>query len=151
METYGIEQSLTQVPIQVVAATRRVRRILVAEDDPDLRRLLASVLRRSGYMVVEAADGTEILDRMESTVWGTRPEAISAIVSDINMPGLTGLDVLAALRCAQWDTPVILISAFGDDDTRKEAAWLGATAVLDKPLRVDELKAAIERAIEPSP
>ena len=124
----------------------RGRRVLVAEDDPDMRRLVATLLRMAGHKVIEATDGTDILDRMESTVWSEHPELIDVIVSDVEMPGLSGLDVLAALRCSKRTTPVVLITAFGDDNVRAEARELGAVAVLDKPLDPDALKNAVAQA-----
>ncbi len=120
--------------------------ILVAEDDPDMRRLLAGALRRNGHKVLEASDGTEVLDRIESTIWGDRQELFDVIVSDVNMPGLSGLDVLAAFRCTNWPTPVILVTAFGDDETHAEARALGAAAILDKPVSAAALCAAVAEA-----
>ncbi len=134
------------MPPDVVTAPR-TRRVLVAEDDPDMRRLLAAVLRKDGYVVVETRDGTEIIDRLESSMSDERCESFGAIISDINMPGLTGLDVLAAMRCANWDTPVILITAYGDDAARVEAEGLGAAAFLEKPVNPEELRTVVRRAL----
>ena len=88
----------------------------------------------------------EILDRIESTIWSERHDLYDVIVSDVNMPGLSGLDVLAALRCADWTTPVILITAFGDQQIRAEAEALGAARRLDKPVDPGALRAAVARA-----
>jgi len=124
-------------------------RVLLAEDDPALRELMAGALRRDGYEVLEASDGTELLDRLEAivTTVGRGPDAVAVIISDIRMPGLTGLDLLAALRCAEWTTPVILITAFGDEETHREARELGARAVLDKPFPLEQLRAAVQEAV----
>ncbi len=122
------------------------QRILVADDDPDLRALVASALRRAGYDVVEACNGMEAIDHIASTVW-TRRDGFKTIVSDVRMPDLTGLDLLAALRCTRVETPVILMTAFGDEEVRDEARSLGATAVLDKPFNLDELHAAVRKAM----
>ena len=121
-------------------------RVLVAEDDPDMRRLIATSLRMAGNKVVEATDGIDVLDRMETTIRDLCPDAFDVIVSDINMPGLSGLDVLAALRCTHWTTPVVLITAFGDEETRAEARELGAAAILDKPLDSEALRSAVREA-----
>src|SRR5439155_324566 len=82
----------------------------------EFRRLLVSVLKEDGYEVVEAEDGLALLATIEDTltVRRERPDAF-LVVADVRMPGLTGLDVLAILRCANWATPVILITAFGDE------------------------------------
>jgi CheY-like chemotaxis protein len=136
-----------EMPIGDVIGTRRTGRILVAEDDVHMRRLVARALRTTGYRVVEAADGVEVLSRIESTIWHDRHDVIRAVVADMNMPGLTGLDVLAALRCAEVDTPFILITAYGDAHVRREARALGAAAVIDKPFGLGELQQALRRAL----
>ncbi len=127
-----------------IAATPNKSRVLVADDDVDMRRLLGMTLRRAGYDVVEAHDGVDLLDQIESTI--ERRDFFSVIVADINMPGLTGLDVLAALRCTTWATPVILITAYGDPATRAEAKDLGAV-LLEKPLDLDALRVAVKRVV----
>ena len=124
----------------------RKPRILVADDDPDMRGLVASALRQGGYEVIEARTGMEVIDHIAPTVW-TRRDGFKAIVSDVRMPELTGLDLLAALRCTKLDTPVVLMTAFGDEDVRAEARSFGATAVLEKPFDLDELHAAVRNAI----
>ena len=126
---------------------RRTRRILVAEDDADMRRLVAAVLRADGYRVVEAEDGGAVIDRLESTIWSARPDLFGVIVTDMQMPGLSGLDVLAALRCTHWSTPLIVMTAYADPAVRAEARSLGAAAFLEKPLDLDQLRAAVRRAM----
>ena len=127
-------------------APARQRRVLVAEDDPEMRRLLSTLLRMAGHKVIEAADGQQLLDQMELTAPGGRPQPIDVIVSDIDMPGLSGLDLLAALRCAHSRTPVVLITAFGDEETRVEARELGAAAFLSKPVDPEALRSAVDVA-----
>jgi CheY-like chemotaxis protein len=119
------------------------RQVLVAEDDPSLRRLIVTVLRDAGYDVVEAADGPELLERIEALAKRQVPSDAFVVVSDVKMPGLTGLDVLAILRCASARTPVVLITAFGDAETHAEARELGAVRVLDKPFDLDVLRAVV--------
>ena len=132
-----------QPPLRLVSTKQR---ILVADDDPDMRTLIAYVLRRGGYDVVEAGSGMEAIERIAPTVW-SKCGGFKAIVSDVCMPDLTGLDLLAALRCTRFETPVILMTAFGDEEVRAEAHSLGATAVLDKPFDLDELPAAVRKAM----
>jgi len=121
--------------------------VLLGEDDADTRRLLAWTLRVAGYDVVEAGDGLEVLDEMDSSIRPNCSRPFGVIVLDVNMPFLTGLDLLAALRSAQWVTPVILITAFGDEAIRAEARELGAFAILEKPSDLDELRTAVLRTL----
>jgi DNA-binding response OmpR family regulator len=123
--------------------TIRLRpRLLVADDDDSLRALLALALGRAGYRVSQAADGMEAIDRLAGS--GARtPCRFAAIIADIRMPGLSGLDVLTVLRCACVETPVILMSAFVDADVRAEARALGAAGVFPKPLNLDALTTAV--------
>jgi CheY-like chemotaxis protein len=126
-------------------------RLLLAEDDHELRSLLASALRKDGYEVLEASDGPELVDNIEATMKAPRDAGGGlVVVADVRMPGLTGLDVLMALRAARCETPVILMSAFGDEEMHAEARALGAVAVLDKPFAVDDLRMAVFKAAQPA-
>ena len=123
-----------------VAAANDVapRRVLVAEDAADLRRLIALGLRRSGYDVVETADGEEALARVAEVL----PDVI---VSDIMMAGMDGLTMLRRLRedsrtCA---VPVILLTAKGAIDDLVAGFDLGADDYLVKPFRFAELRARL--------
>ena len=124
-------------------------RVLVAEDDDELRWLIACALRKSGFDVIEAHDGTALLERagevmvQEHTIGG-----IDLIVSDIQMPGWSGLDVLAGLQHAGVQVPVVLITAFGDDKTHLQAARLGAVAVLDKPFDIERLRELVLASLQ---
>jgi len=132
------------------ASERTHRHVLVAEDDADARRLVTTLLRMTGHKVTEAEDGAQTLDKLRGSptagVCAHDGEAIDVIVSDIDMPHLSGLDVLAALRCARRDTPVVLITAFGDEETQAEARKLGAAAILNKPLDPEALRVAVANA-----
>ena len=121
--------------------------MLLAEDDGEMRALIAEALTRDGYEVVEVADGEQLLDRIESAVRANRRHYFAVVISDIRMPRLSGMDVLAVLRCAYWRTPVILITAFGDAETHSEALELGAAATFDKPFDLDELRRAVHQAV----
>lgn len=118
--------------------------MLLAEDDDAMRALLAGVLRRAGYRVVEVRDGAEVID-VVAPKWSP-PERFLAIVSDVAMPRLSGLDVLAVLRSARSALPVILVTASADEAVRAEADFLGAQAVLEKPLVLGHLLSELERA-----
>jgi two-component system response regulator (stage 0 sporulation protein F) len=119
-------------------------RIVLAEDDDDLRVLIGSALRMDGYQVIEARDGGELLDVIADwLVYRWPEEPVDLILSDVRMPGYSGMEVLAGLRKAHWETPVILITAHGNANMRDEAAQLGANAVLGKPFDLDDLRTAV--------
>ncbi|MGE5181559.1 MAG: response regulator [Acidobacteriota bacterium] len=120
--------------------------ILVAEDDPAMRRLIVVTLRRDGFDVIESKDGAE-LDTMIRRVFEQRvdPRAIDAIVADQRMPRVSGLDVLARLRRADWSTPFILITGLAEPGFLAEARRLGAAAVLEKPFDLAALRSAAHR------
>jgi CheY-like chemotaxis protein len=143
----GGRRRMAPPPADAAAATGgRERRVLVAEDDADMRSLVATLLRTAGHEVVEAADGLDVLEWLEPTLSADRAAPIDVVVSDVEMPGLSGLDVLAALRASNRSTPVVLITAYGNDDVRAEARELGAAAVLDKPLDPHVLRDAVAHA-----
>jgi DNA-binding response OmpR family regulator len=122
---------------------RRIR-VLLAEDDDELRELLASTLTKDGYEVIQVADGTGLFDYLSAVhIREGHAEPIDLIVTDIQMPGWTGLQVLQSIRERDWATPVILITGFGNREVHKEASRLGATAFFDKPFDVDDLRTAV--------
>ena len=122
------------------------RRVLLAEDDAAMRALLACRLRRAGFEVVEASNGTEALQRLAHGRIGTAGMAIDVVVSDLRMPGCDGFDILASLQQNAACLPVILITAFGTMATHVEAARLGAYAIVDKPFDLDDLTALVTAA-----
>ena len=131
---------------EVVPPTEGVR-ILLAEDDGEMRSLAAAALRSDGFEVVEVANGLQLLDFLAALLAG-EPPALQAqlIVSDVRMPGVTGLSVLAGLHGAGVDVPVILITAFADEETRAAAERFGAFAVLDKPFEMAALRSLVRRS-----
>ena len=115
-------------------------RVLVAEDDHDMRALLVRQLERAGFEVDAVASGDEALDQLAEAIVNDRH--FELIIADIRMPGCTGLNLLAGVRKRDWHTPVILITGFGTPETHDEARRLGAYAVFDKPFDIDDLKTA---------
>ena len=128
--------------------TPQPARVLVAEDDSELRTLIVMALREDGYQVTEAVDGNELLDGIADSIMDDgRVGAFDLIVSDIQMPGFTALDILAGLRRTLSHTPVILITAFGDPLVRHKAERLGAVCVFDKPFDISDLRSAVVHAL----
>lgn len=127
-------------------------RVLVADDDPATRELFSWSFRRDGFDVVEVADGVELFEAIEAAVHvgGVGEPPLSLVVSDVRMPGLTGLDVLWILRAGRWQVPVILTTAFNDPQVRAEARTLGAWAILDKPFPLDDLRLLAGKALRRS-
>src|SRR6187455_2965437 len=137
--------------LQRVSETRHwpAARVLVAEDDDELRWLITRTLRKSGFDVIEARDGSALLDRAgELLVKDPSLSGLDLIVSDIRMPGWSGLDVLAGLHHSEVRVPIVLITAFGDSSTHEQAARLGAAAVVDKPFDLDHLCDVVLASIE---
>ncbi len=116
-------------------------RVLVAEDDVEMRRLVVEVLRKEGYSVSEATDGGRLLVEIAQQA-ATNYEDVDLIVSDVRMPICSGLQIVEALRSAHCATPIVLMTAFGDDATRARAALAGAL-LFDKPFDLDDLRMAI--------
>jgi CheY-like chemotaxis protein len=112
-------------------------RVLIAEDDEELRVLLSGALRRGGYQVIECADGLELMEHVTSLVGDRVCQHVDLIISDVRMPWVTGLE---ALRCTQdyiGYPPFVLITAFADEETRAKAMQLGAASMLSKPFELD--------------
>ena len=117
-------------------------RVLLAEDDADLRTLLSLKLQDAGFDVTEASDGGDFLERLITSCSGENAP-FDLILSDINMPHFSALDVMVGARRCLASTPIVLMTAFGDAHTHDQARRLGATAVLDKPIQLDDLSATL--------
>jgi CheY-like chemotaxis protein len=114
--------------------------VLVAEDDPEMLRLIVEAFRNDGYEVQEARDGGRLLVQLTH---GLRCdyEQVDLIVSDVRMPVCSGIQVVEALRAAHSFVPIILMTAFGDNQTRAQAERVGAV-LFDKPFAIGDLRAA---------
>lgn len=121
--------------------------VLLAEDDDELRDLLAFCFYQQGYSVTSCADGQSLLEKVEAGLSGGG-EPIDLVITDIRMPGLTGLEVLGALEKHAELPPVICMTAFGDHQTHQLAEKLRARAILDKPFDIGKL-IATARALCP--
>lgn len=127
-----------------LAAARRARTVLVAEDDEAMRDLLVETLVRRGYRVEAAVDGAALLGRLARSLHSpTEVPLPDLLITDVRMPGLGGLEVVAALRARDERLPVIVITAFGDSATHARARALGAAQVLEKPFELDVLCRAV--------
>jgi FixJ family two-component response regulator len=112
--------------------------ILVVEDDDSMREAIATLLSLSGYRTLLFASAEAMLaeDAMERPL---------CVVSDLNLPAMSGLDLLIELRRRSWPTPVIIITAFDSPSTRQEAMRRGAAAYMAKPFPSTALLTAIHK------
>ncbi len=120
-------------------------RILIAEDDADLRDLLQDELEDAGYETVVAIDGRSAMTRIEH-----ERERIDLLITDMRMPGLAGDELLNAMRTHRSEAPVIAITAFGSVEQAVEMVKAGAFQYLTKPFDTDDLLRAVADALEQS-
>jgi len=113
--------------------------LLIVEDDHEMRSLLSDELCDMDLSIQEARDGDEALQRITDRI----PDLI---LTDLRMPA-GGLDYLSRLRVLAPVCPIILMTAFGDAQTKSSAIKAGATLYFDKPVRMKDLRQAIERLI----
>lgn len=118
--------------------------ILVVDDEPDVEVLFRQQFRRDlradRFVMDFAQSGAQALDLIGRAANVT----LILILSDINMPGMSGLELLPKARAARPDVPVIMITAYGDADTKRKALENGAEALLTKPIDFDALRGEIE-------
>jgi DNA-binding NtrC family response regulator len=123
--------------------------IILAEDDPSLRELLASALELDGHSVIAVGTGTELIDQVRRVViHGECGGRVDLVISDVRMPGMDGLLALKILRDAELEVPAILITAFGDRWTKAEAAQHGAL-LLSKPIELWRLREIVRERLKP--
>jgi two-component system NtrC family response regulator len=116
-------------------------RILVVEDDESLRRVTQAQLEKCGYETAAAADVPEALELLES-------EPRDLIITDLNLPGASGLELLKQVRLEYPETTVVVVTAYGTIETAVEAMKAGAYDYITKPVHPDELRALVNRVLE---
>jgi len=122
--------------------------ILVVDDEPDVEALFRQQFRRdlrAGRFQMEFAPSASDALRLASEV---RDPSLILILSDINMPGMSGLDMLPKVRGEHPDVPVIMITAYGDAETRRKAIERGAIGLLTKPIDFALLRQEIDTRLE---
>jgi nitrogen regulation protein NR(I) len=120
-------------------APPEVKRVLVADDELNMRRVLEAILRREGYDVVTAANGIEALGGMNANV--------HTVITDLKMPGLDGMALLKKLSVDYPDVPVVMITAHGSVENAVEAVKLGAFDYLEKPFEQEQIRQVVAKAI----
>jgi len=118
--------------------------VLVVDDEPDVEALFRQQFRRDlraqRFMMDFAHSAAEALARIASTI----EQSLILILSDINMPGMTGLEMLPRVKQMRPDVPVIMITAYGDPETRRKALESGASGLLTKPIDFALLRGEID-------
>ena len=133
--------SVTEQETSPATVEPRAARVLVVDDERSMRELLAIVLRREGYEVLLADNGRAAVDLLER-------ESVDVLISDINMPDMSGVDVLRAAKKVDQDILGIMITAFASTETAVEAMRLGACDYLSKPFDIDLLKMKVREKVE---
>ena len=121
--------------------------ILVVDDEPDVEQLFRQQFRRdlrAGRFTMEFAQSAkEALERIAAV----KDQALILVLSDINMPGMSGLELLPQAKALRPDVPVIMITAYGDADTKRRALEHGAEALFTKPIDFVSLRGEIDMRV----
>jgi CheY-like chemotaxis protein len=119
------------VRLRPVAST-----VLLVDDDPGVRFALTEVLADRGYRVITAGSGAQALDLLDG---------VDVVVTDLSMPGMDGLELVAQIRARMPGLPVILLTAHGSENMVRIASSRGACGCLSKPFDIDEIAHVIEQ------
>jgi CheY-like chemotaxis protein len=111
-------------------------RILIVEDDEEMRALLRDMIEDGGYEIASVNNGSEAFRKLAK-------ESFDLIITDVRMPGLTGLDILPGIKKLQPNAPIIVITAFGSEEVQRKAFEKGADAYLEKPIHFHKLRTLI--------
>ena len=124
--------------------------IMVVDDEPDVAELFRQRFRREvregQYVMHFAGSAEEALGKLDD---GVRPELI-VVLSDINMPGMDGLGLLQEVKRRHAELPVIMVTAYGDDERRRRASEYGAAEFVTKPVDFELLKQQLQQLPAPS-
>ncbi len=123
------------------------RHVLVVEDRDTLRRMLGRALTSDGYRVSAVADGESAVERLEGGGGDGGEGGFDLVLTDLRLPGISGMDVLRAARARRPAVPVIVLTGFGNVPTAVEAMRLGAYHFLEKPVDVDDLSRLVAEAL----
>ncbi|MDH4204184.1 MAG: sigma-54 dependent transcriptional regulator [Desulfobacteraceae bacterium] len=117
------------------------KRLLIIDDEENMRHMLSSMLKKSGYRVYTASNGSEALDMVDQTLY-------DFILCDLKMPDMSGMEFFEAARDKLWASTVIMMSAYGSIDTAVEAMKKGAYDFISKPFKLDEVLLTLKKAEE---
>lgn len=123
-----------------------MNQILLIEDDTDLVQLFGEALEMAGFSVIKFTDPVEACENFEAN-----PYAYDLVLSDIRMPGMSGLDLVKRIKKFNNDVNVVLMTAFETNDIESELKELSLDAFLKKPVHIDQLIIAIKKCIGNKP
>ena len=115
-------------------------RIMIIEDDEEMRSLLIDFFKEEGFETDSASNGIDALRILSE-------DHFDLVITDLRMPGLTGLDILPTIRRLKPETPIIVMTAYGSDHVRLKSFEKGATTYLEKPIRLSELRSLIREMV----
>lgn len=124
--------------------SNRIVKILIIEDDDEMRSLLKDFVEEEGYEADCVEKGTYAFRKLIT-------ESFDLIITDIRMPGFSGLEILPELKKLQPTTPIVVITAFGSEEVYFKALSRGANAYLEKPIHLNKLKELIHKMVSSSP
>jgi two-component system, NtrC family, response regulator AtoC len=116
-------------------------RILIVEDEENLRFVVAETLKRSGYEVEEAGSAEEGLEKIER-------QSPDLVIMDIRLPGISGLEAMGRVKAIDPNLPILVVTAFGSKEVALEAVKKGAYDFFTKPFKLDEIEVVVNRALE---
>lgn len=116
--------------------------ILVADDEPNLRKVLSALLTREGYDVVTAQDGEDALEKVHRLA-----DALDVVITDLRMPKVDGMEVLSTVNRRFPQIPVVLITAFGSVGQAVEAVKAGAFDYVEKPFEQEQIRNVVQKAV----
>jgi DNA-binding NtrC family response regulator len=115
-------------------------RIMIIEDDEEMRSVLKDFFEEEGFEIDSASNGVDALRILSK-------DHFDLIITDIRMPGLTGLDILPRIKSLEPETPIVVITAYGGDDVRRRSIERGATTYLEKPIRLSHLRTLVREVV----
>jgi DNA-binding response OmpR family regulator len=113
---------------------------MIIEDDEAMRSLLEDFFEEEGFETDSASNGADALRILSN-------DHLDLIITDIRMPGLTGLDILPRLRRLKPETSIIVMTAYGSEDVRRRSLDRGATTYLEKPIHLSQLRTLIHEMV----
>ncbi|MFB3885683.1 MAG: response regulator [Thermodesulfobacteriota bacterium] len=113
---------------------------MIIEDDEEMRSLLKDFFEEEGFetdSVTNGADALKVLSR----------DPFDLVITDVRMPGLSGLDILPKVRGLKPETPIIVVTAYGSEEVRRKSLERGATSFLEKPIHLSTLKRLVREMV----